>query len=193
MWRSLFLSTISLLIALAVASGCSDDASGHPDATTCGPGDAPMVGMVAGDSNVTLTYGNMTSRAGNDCPDSAAPTGVIALTIEGRQTDGTGFFTLCIPRPDLLANGGRTLGVTVSTADIRVIDLRGTAGACAYSLDSTKPPTGTGIGTGVCGNGTDHAGFAIELDGAVSLRRTCGATIDSLPVRLAGKVAVAAE
>ncbi|CAN5704821.1 hypothetical protein BH11MYX3_BH11MYX3_20080 [soil metagenome] len=186
MWRSPFLSSTSLVLALAAigASGCSDD--------SCGPGDAPLTGIVAGDAAVTLTFGNMTSRAGNDCPDNAAPQGVIALTIEGMQTDGTGFFTLCIPRPDLLAKGG-TLGLTVSTADIRIIDLRGTSGACTYSLDSTRPPTGTGIGTGVCGNGTDKAGFAIELDGAVSLRRTCGATIDSVPVQLTGRVAVPAE
>ncbi len=184
MWHSPFLSRTSLLIALGAASGCSDD--------SCGPGNAPVTGIVAGDVDVTLTFGNMTSRAGNDCPDNAAPAGVIALTIEGTQTDGTGFFTLCIPRPDLLDKGG-TLGVTVSTADIRIIDLRGSAGACTYSLDTSRPPTGTGIGTGVCGNGTDKAGFAIELDGAVSLRRTCGTTIDSLPVKLTGRVAVPAE
>ncbi len=189
MWHSRSLWITSLLVALGAAlgagSGCSDDA--------CGPGDAPKVGIVAGDSNITLTYGNMTSRAGNDCPDSAAPSGVVALTIEGTQTEGTGFFTLCIPRPDLLANGGRTLGLTVSTADIRIIDLRGASAACTYALDTSRPPTGTGVGTGVCGNGTDKAGFAIELDGAVSLRRTCGTTVDSLAVRLTGRVAVAAE
>ncbi len=181
MSRSLFLSTISL----ALLAGCSDD--------SCGPGDAPMTGIVAGDVTVKLTFGNMTSRAGMDCPDGTAPPGVVALTIEGTQTDGTGFFTLCIPRPDLLNQGNRTLGAIGSTADIRIIDLRGSAGSCTFTIDSTRPPTGIGGGAGVCDNGTNKAGFGIELDGAVSLRRTCGTTIDSLAVTLTGNVAVAAE
>lgn len=178
--RSLFLSLISL-----AASGCSDD--------SCGPGDAPKVGLVAGSVDVTLTYGNMTSRAGNDCPDPSAPTGVVAVSIEGTQTDGTGIITLCVPRPDLLVHGGRSLGTTVSTADIRIIDLHGSSAACTYAIDSTRPPTGTGGASGVCGNGTDKAGFALELDGAISLRRTCGATVDTVAVKLTGTVAVPAE
>lgn len=177
--RSLFLSVISL------ASGCSDD--------SCGPGDAPKVGLVAGSVDVTLTYGNMTSRAGNDCPDTSAPAGVVAVSIEGAQTDGTGLITLCVPRPDLLVQGGRSLGTTISTADIRIIDLHGSSGTCTYALDSSRPPTGTGGAAGVCGNGTDKAGFALVLDGAISLRRTCGATIDTVAVKLTGTVAVPAE
>lgn len=180
-WRSLFLCSTSV----ATLGACSDDA--------CGPGDAPAVGLVAGSSEVTLTFGNMTSRAGNDCPDPTAPTGVVAVSIEGSQSDGTGLITLCVPRPDLLMDAGQTLGTTVSSADIRIIDLHGSAGACTYALDSSRPPTGTGIGTGVCGNGVDKAGFALELDGAISLRRTCGATIDTVAVKLTGRVAVPAE
>ncbi len=178
---SLFLSCTSV-----VAAGCSDD--------SCGPGDAPKVGLVASSVDVTLTYGNMTSRAGNDCPDPSAPTGVVSVSIEGTQSDGTnGLITLCVPRPDLLMDGNRTLGLTISSADIRIIDLHGSSGTCTYSLDSSRPPTGTGGGSGVCGNGTDKAGFALELDGAVSLRRTCGATIDTVAVKLTGSVAVPAE
>lgn len=180
--RSLFLSCISL----AALASCSDD--------SCGPGDAPKVGLVAGSVDVTLTYGNMTSRAGNDCPDPDAPTGVVSVSIEGEQTDGTGgLITLCVPRPDLLMAGDRKLGLTISTADIRIIDLHGSSGSCTYALDSTRPPTGTGGATGVCGNGTDKAGFALELDGAISLRRTCGATVDTIAVKLTGSVAVPAE
>lgn len=183
MSRSLFLCLTSVA---ALASGCSDD--------SCGPGDAPKVGLVAGSAEVTLTFGNMTSRAGNDCPDPSAPVGVVSVSIEGAQTDGTGgLITLCVPRPDLLMQGNRTLGLTISSADIRIIDLHGSSGACTYAIDSTRPPTGTGSGSGVCNNGIDKAGFAIELDGAVSLRRTCGAMIDTVAVKLTGSVAVPAE
>jgi hypothetical protein len=179
--RSLFLSAISV----ASLASCSDD--------SCGPGDAPKVGLVAGSVDVTLTYGNMTSRAGNDCPDPSAPAGVVAVSIEGTQSDGSGLITLCVPRPDLLVQGGRSLGTTVSTADIRIIDLHGSSGACTYALDSTRPPTGTGGAAGVCNNGIDKAGFALELDGAISLRRTCDATVDTVAVKLTGAVAVPAE
>lgn len=185
---SQFRSSIELALAVAVAAlaaGCGDD--------SCGPMGASDTGLQASSTDATLTFGHLTSRAGNDCPDATAPAGVVAVTIEGTQTDGTGFITLCIPRPDLLEQGMRTLGLTQSMADIRIVDLSGTAGTCTLTLDSTRPPTGTGSGAGVCKNGTDKAGFAIDLDGALSLRRTCGSTIDSVAVKLLGKIAVAAE
>ena len=172
--------------ACALAAGCGDDGS-------CGPGSAAADGLRATSADVTLTYGAMTSRAGNDCPDASAPTGVVSLTIEGTQTDGTGLITFCIPRPDLLAQGSRTLGLIVSSADVRVIDLKGSSGACTYRIDTTRVPTGSAGGTGVCGAGVDPAGFAFNIDGAVSLRRTCGATVDTIGVQLTGVVAVAAE
>lgn len=181
--RSLFLSSTSLALALA---GCGDD-------NACGPGGADPAGLKASSVDVTLTFGNVTSRAGNDCFVPDAPEGVISVSIEGQQTDGTGFITLCVPRPDLLDMGGRSLGLTTSTSDIRIIDLEGSANNCTYSIDKTRPPTGTGGGSGVCNNGTDKAGFAIDLDGAISLRRTCGTTIDTIGVKLTGEVAVAAE
>lgn len=154
---------------------------------------APTDGLTASSVDVTLTFGAMTSRAGSDCPAPGTPDGVIAVTIEGKQTDGQGFITLCIPRPDELELGNRSLGLTQSTADIRIIDLTGAANNCTFTVDTTRPPTGKGAGLGVCSNGTDKAGFAIDLDGALSLRRTCGSTIDTIAVKLVGKIAVAAE
>lgn len=180
-------SNTSRLVAGLVgvlAAACSDDSQ-------CGPMGAPSTGLIAGSSTATLTFGNMTSLLGNDCPDPAAPAGVVSVSIEGTQTDGTGLVTLCIPRPDLLASEPRSLGTTMSMADVRIIDLNGTADNCTLTLDVTRPPTGTAIGLGVCGNGDDPAGFALDVDGAVSLKRTCGATVDTVAVTLTGRVAVA--
>lgn len=143
-------------------------------------------------SDITLTYGNLSSLSGNDCPAADAPSGVISLSIEGTQVGGTGLVTLCIPRPDLLVDG-RTLGTTGNMGQLRVIDFSGMANGCTFALDSSMPPTGTGTGTGVCKNGTDAAGFALELTGTINLRRTCGATVDPVALTLAGKVAVSSR
>jgi hypothetical protein len=182
------LALAGLVAAAALgATGCSDDA--------CGPDGAPSSGLLAsGDMvspAVSLDYGNLSGLLGNDCPDPAAPEGVISLSIEGRQTDDpAGLVTLCIPRPDLLMDGDRTLGTTLSNADVRIIDLRGTASGCTFVLDTTQPPTGAARATGVCDNGDSPAGFALSVDGAVSMRRTCGAATDIIGVTLRGRVAV---
>lgn len=177
------LAAAGLAAAALGHTGCSDD--------SCGPGGAPSSGLVASSDLVTLDYGNLSGLLGNDCPDPAAPEGVISLTIEGRQTGGAaGFITLCIPRPDLLMEGDRTLGTGISNADVRIIDLTGAAEGCSFVLDTTRLPTGAAQATGVCANGDSPDGFALSLDGAVSLRRTCGTTIDSVAVTLRGRVAV---
>ncbi len=173
--------------ALAAAlgpTGCNGD-------DACGPGDAPSTGLVASSDMVTLSYGNLSALVGNDCPDPAAPEGVISLSIEGRQTgDPLGLITFCIPRPDLLMEGDRTLGLITSGADVRIVDLGGNAGGCSFRLDSMQPPTGSAQATGVCDNGDSPDGFALSLDGAVTLRRTCGGTTDSVAVTLRGPIAV---
>ncbi len=175
----LFLSTISLVAA------CSDDGGG-----TCGTGAAPAGPINATATDVSLAYENLSSLSGNDCPDPAAPSGVISLSIEGTQVGGgTGRLTLCVPRPDLL-DEGRALGSTASMGELRVIDFSGAANGCTFTYDSTTPPTGTGRATGICKNGTDAAGFALELNGVVTLKRTCGATIDTVTVIVSGTVAV---
>lgn len=145
--------------------------------------------LTASNADVTLTYGNLSSLSGNDCPDPSAPSGVISLSIEGAQVGGTGLVTFCIGRPDLLEEG-RTLGSTASMGQIRVVDFSGMANGCTFALDSAMPPAGMAKGTGVCKNGTDPAGFALELNGTVNVRRTCGTAIDTIALTLAGKVAV---
>lgn len=180
----------SLTLPLLCLSSTSLLAGCPSDGDSCGPGGAPAEGITASNgSDLTLTYGNLSSLSGNDCPAPDAPTGVISLSIEGSQVGGGGLLTLCIPRPDLLT-AGRALGTTASMGELRVIDFSGMANGCTFALDSTMPPTGTGTGAGVCNNGTDPAGFALELTGTINLRRTCGATVDTVALSLAGKVAV---
>lgn len=192
--RSRFPSSTSLL-ALAVigtgaCAGCGDD--------ECGPMGAPTSGLTASSAEVTLEYGDLTSGANNDCPAPDAPEGVISISIEGTQQnapagDTTPYhFTVCIPRMDLFTPGSsHTIGTSQSMADVRIFDMAGkTEDGCTFMFDSTRPPTGTVSGRGVCGNGDSDAGFQLTFDAAVSLRRTCGTTIDSIAVTLDGTIAV---
>jgi hypothetical protein len=172
MLRLLFLSSISL----PLLSGCSGD--------DCGPGDAPDSGLVAGDEANMLVFGGLTAGANNDCPDPAAPTGVISVTINGVQTSGgTGLLTMCVPRPDQLA-AGVTLG-----SGFKIIDLTGEANGCTYKIESTRPVTGTAKATGVCDNG-QSGNFALTIDGHISLTKTCTTSSETLAVNFNGTVAV---
>ena len=176
------LSSTSLLLV----AGCPSDGE------RCGPEDAPVEGITATNNDVALTYGNLSSLSGTDCPAPDAPSGVISLSIEGTQVGGTGLLTLCIPRPDLLEDG-RALGTTGSMGELRIVDFTAAANGCTFTLESAMPPTGMGVGTGVCKNGTDAAGFALALTGTVHLERTCGATVDTVALTLGGKVAVSSR
>lgn len=179
MSRSRFLWSISA--ALGALGGCSDD--------SCGTHGAPPEIAIAGDA-VAITYTELTSLAGNDCTLPGMPDGVISISIEGTQVGGDGRITLCIPRPDQLNAGMKSIGTAISMADVRIIDLHGSYQSCTFALDSATLPTGTAGSEGVCANGTDAAGFALDLDAGVMMKRTCGATIDTVPAVLRGKVAI---
>jgi hypothetical protein len=181
MSRLLFLSITSVAAAVLVG-GCGDDA--------CGPMGASDVGLVAGSADVTLTFGHLSALAGNDCPDQTQSE-VISQSLEGTQVDGTGLITICIPRPDLLPMGNRTLGTSTSMADVRLFDVSGTFNNCTFTIDSSRPPAGMASGKGVCGNGDDPAGFQLTIDGALNLKRDCGGTMDTIAVTLQGTIAVA--
>ncbi len=175
---------LGLGAALATtASGCGDDA--------CGPGSAGDSGLSASSVDVTLAYGNLEGGLNNDCPDADAPAGVVSLTIAGMQVDGTGLFTLCVPRPDLLGTQELALGIDSPTSEVRIIDTTGDANGCTFRFDRTRPPTGTATATGLCDDGANPAGFALVVDGAISLERTCGSTVDQVGVTLKGTAAVA--
>jgi hypothetical protein len=178
MSRLPFLLTISAVLA----TGCHTE-------DTCGIGDAsdsiPLTG-----SGLTITYDTFQGGANNDCPDPNAPEGVVSITIEAKQADGTSadFLTFCIPRIDELSQGG-TIG-TATTGDVRVIDVDGTSGGCTVNLDAATPPTGSASASGVCANGTDASGFALTLDGMVSVEKNCAGAIEVTTMTIAGTVAV---
>jgi hypothetical protein len=178
MSRSPFRLAISLL-ALACAHGCT---TSH----TCGPG-STSGGNVAVAATSTLEYGSFKAGTNNDCPDPTAPAGVISLTISGPVVGGgAGFFTVCIGRPDLLGTAPLSLATQVKFEDVSGTD----AQSCTYSVDATTPPSGTLTATGVCGDGADHAGFAMTVTGTVQLTRDCAGTKTSMSAPISGTVAV---
>jgi hypothetical protein len=177
--------TLGVVAGAALATSCGDD--------SCGPGGAPAVGLVAAGDQVALTFGGLSSGLNNDCPAGDAPAGVVSLTVHGTQAGTTGFVTLCIERPDLLTRQSQTLGLELASAQVRLVDLSGSANNCSFAIDRTSPAAGSVTSTGMCGNGSDAAGFALAIDGTLALTRTCGATVDSVAVTLRGRVAVSAD
>jgi len=182
MSRLLFLSIIS------VAASCSNSHhNADAPSSDCGPGSAAANGIGVTGTGFAFTYQAQMASANNDCPDPAAPQGVVSLTVEGSTADGTGLFTMCIKRPDHLGATALALGT-----DVQVVDVTGSAAGCNYGVDPTATPTGSVTATGVCANGTDPAGFALTVTGSIGMRQTCGATVTPLTGALAGTTAVSA-
>lgn len=167
-----------LLTTSVLAIGCGGD--------VCGSADAPEFGLMVTGASTSFGFGGLAAGANNDCPDAAAPPGVISLTISGTESTGAGLVTFCIPRPDLLADDALPLGTGV-----QIIDLNSSVATCTYSLDRSRPISGTVTSSGMCGNGTDLRGFSLAFNGTATLRRTCGAAIDPVDITLQGQVAVA--
>ena len=181
MSRSRYLSSISAA-ALGLGAACCGGGE------TCGPGAAAVDGLTLAGSGVNVAYTMLAASVNNDCPDPAAPSGVVSVTVTGTQV-GTAFHVnLCIPRPDKLSAGPLALGT-----DVKIIDLGADiGGGCTLARDATQMPTGTVTATGLCNNGKDAAGFALTFDaGVVPMKRTCGAQVDVLNLALTGTVAVA--
>jgi hypothetical protein len=181
MWRLLFLSSTSLLVALVA---CSDDGGG-----TCGPNGAAEFGLAATNgSDVALTFGGLTSGPNHDCPDPAAPSGVESLTIIGHQSGGAGLINFCVPRPDLLAKAPARLGF-----DVKIIDLSGDQNSCSFAINTTTVPSGSVTSDGMCNSGQGPQGYALAFNGNIVLSRTCNGTTDMVPAALSGTVAVAQQ
>lgn len=154
----------------------------------CGPGDAAANGLKvqSDDNSLTVAYDTITAGANNDCPDPAAPTGVISLTIAGTQEGSAAPVVFCVPRPDKLQSGTLNLG-----ADFQVIDVMAQAGGCTYTVARPVDATGTARTSGMCENGAGKTGFALTLDSKLTLVKKCAGMPDArLGVTLAGTFAV---
>jgi hypothetical protein len=183
MSRLRFLSIIS--VAACSCGGGGGGGGGSIDAETgCGSGSAPASGLVASGTGFSFTYGTLSASANNDCPDPAAPAGVVSLTITGTSATG-GFYTMCVKRPDHLGATALALGT-----DVQIVDVTDSTASCTYGLDESVTPTGTLTATGVCGNGTSNQGFAMTVTGTIGMKSTCAGTITPVSGALAGTVAV---
>ena len=176
---SRFLSITSVVGALGASclvAGCSGGGG------TCGPGSASdSLAFTAG--TATLTYGPLSAGANNDCSETGS--GIVSITITGMQSDGSGILAICVPRPDKLSGG-----LSLATG-VQLVNVDGSSAGCTYSLDGTTAPTGTVTGKGVCKNGSASEGFAMTVNGTISLQRTCGSTVDTVAAKVDGTVAVA--
>ena len=188
-------SRIRSVISAALVSfvgACGDDSS-------CGIGGAPVDGITASNVDVQFVFTAFTAGPNHDCPVPDAPAGVESLTIQSMQENGTGLFTACVPRPDLFT-AEQAIGTTM-TAAFSLVDLSGIAtNGCKYTIDRSIPPTGMANADGICNAGTNKAGFALNLDGAVSIKQitpqpaTCTApSSTTFAVTLKGRTAVTAQ
>src|SRR5262245_26702643 len=181
MSRLLFLSIISALSQTA----CSDN---------CGPDGAAAFGLVASNASLQLIFGNLKSGANNDCRDPDAPPDVISLTITGTQNDGTGLITMCAPRPDLMMQGTVPLvGALGTLPGFRLVEIHATANNCTYAIEQARPPLGTVGMTGACKNGTDKKGYALHVDGNISMTETCDINVTTIALGFSGEVAVSQQ
>ena len=180
--RSLFRSItrthngLALGLGLGLAAGCGPS-------PTCGTDKAPTYGLVASGNAVSLTYGAFSASANNDCPQAGAPAGVVSLTIEGMQMGGGGLFTICVPRPDLLAT---------EETSVDIIDFSGTMSDCDYMVDPASSPSGSAKGIDECDNGTNKNGFALDMTGTATLIQECSGTSNNVTVTLSGTTAITA-
>ncbi len=175
---------VLVLAGALAAAGCSDDAN-------CGVGTAPLDGMTLTVGASTITYSDLTSLAGNDCPDLGDPSAPTSITIEGREVEGVGIITFCIPRPDRVLDGARSLGTPEVAGDLQIVDLTATIDGCTYGIVYAADPPGTATATGACANLTDPAGFALTVETSVSLEKRCtGEPVETATGTLAGPAAV---
>ncbi len=159
----------------------------------CGPGAATANGLQATttDGTLNVAYADMTAGANNDCPDPTRPPGegVISLTIAGNEQGAVAPIVFCVPRPDKLQNGGLRFG-----QDFQVIDVMAQANGCSYTVVRPVDANGTASVSGMCDNGVGKAGFALTIEGSVTLLKRCTGMPDAtVSVKLSGTIAVTAQ
>lgn len=108
------------------------------------------------------------------------------------------------PEPPTWPGPARKLELLTSTScnvsyqalgsDVQVVDFSGDSGGCSCAFDATRPPSAMVATKGMCDDGTNKAGFALSLSGALSLTKICSGTASpSVAVQLSGTVAVAPQ
>lgn len=179
-----------LCAGIGLLAGCADE-------RVCGAGDAPAAGVTATIGNASITYGNFTASANNDCPASDGDR--TSITIDGVQTDPTPgmpyHMTLCLPRP------GQLGGAPVALDDAALVELIDVwaelPDGCRVQLDHATPPTGTIELLGYCydqGSQSYEDGYAMKLDATITGERICdGLPREPVTLALSGTVAVQAE
>jgi hypothetical protein len=168
-----------VVVALPFVAGCPGE--------ECGIGGAAADGLTLTGSGVDVRYQAMTAGENNDCPDASAPVGVISVTIAGIQVGTSSGITFCVGRPDNLDS---SMPLVYDGAGVEVVDVNAEHAGCTLRRNPSTPPTGTARATGICDNGVDPAGFALVVDGQVTIDRTCGPTMDTIVLDLAGTIAV---
>lgn len=174
---------LAVAAILVLAAACGDDA-------VCGPGEAPAVGLSIDTGDSVLTYGNGTSSPNNDCPTDGSPT---SLTVDVFQVTPAPTqdraLVLCLPRPDAIADAA--LDIADDTL-VQVIDVFADEDDCLISIDRARAVSGTARFTGFCENGTDPAGYALEIDAVIPATRTCAGSDEAIDLTVSGEVALEA-
>jgi hypothetical protein len=160
-------------------------------------GDATADGLTGSAGGDTVTYGDLVAATNNDCPAPSPPSGVVSVTVFGRQQSpaGNAVISLCLPRPDLLGDGTQVALAeahqpALDSDRAQLVDVEGAPDAdCRWSL--AGPPDGTARFDGFCDDGADPAGFALTLDATVPVTKVCaGVPDETIELTLAGTVAV---
>lgn len=182
--RSLLLGAMAGVCGLAAACGGDDSSGGTCEGQSSAPADAVLVTI----GEEAFTYGAFTAGENNDCP-SGDPGAPVSVTIAGQEARSGFFFTLCLPRPDLL-EGATALD---DAALVQVVDLRARdANGCNVLKHPTAVPSGTVTFVGLCTS--TGSSFTMTLAGQIAGLRLCeGAEEAAVELALSGEIKVVAE
>jgi len=153
---------VLFLCSAVLAGGCGEDA-------VCGaPPDTPTT-IVATIGGSDFILADWKSSPNNDCGEPDGPT---SLTVEGIQQGTSIGLTLCLPRPDKLSE---TAVDVADTSLVRIIDIFSEPDpGCTASLDRSSDPIGTVGFPGICGDGANPPGYALNFDLSVPMSVSCG-------------------
>ena len=156
------------------------------------PADGLTVTSTGLQTTAGITYGAGTTSPNNDCSVDEAPTSltidivqVAPLTAERRA------LILCVPRPDRLDTELALTDDSVTTG-VQVIDIFADDDDCLISIDRTRAISGTATFAGACSDGTDPAGYALNLSGEIPATATCPTETNAITLTVSGELAISA-